>query len=256
MNRIDQLFQSKRNVLSIYVTAGFPEVNDTMRIVTHLASAGVDLIEIGMPFSDPLADGETIQHSSRIALKNGITVARILDQVKIIRQTISIPIVLMGYYNQVLRYGDERFFRDAKDAGADGVILPDLPVAVFQEKYMALLLDLDLKMPFLITPQTTTERIRLIDSVSTGFLYVVAQYSTTGGDNWEINKQTAYFEQVRDMHLKNPTMVGFGISSKDKFLAACSYANGGIIGSAFIRAIENSSNLEQTINQFIQKFKQ
>ncbi|PCJ24815.1 MAG: tryptophan synthase subunit alpha [Flavobacteriales bacterium] len=255
MSRIKKLFKSKKNILNIYVTAGFPNLNDTIEIVQELANSGVDIIEIGMPFSDPLADGPTIQNSSQVAIKNGITLELIFKQIEEIRKTVSIPIVMMGYYNQVLQYGATPFFEKAKAVGVDGFIIPDLPLEIYQENYQTILQNLDLDMIFLITPQTTDERIRLIDSESSGFLYVVSSYAITGSKSDIQQNQLDYFERINKLALKNPTLIGFGISNKKTFDTACKNASGAIIGSAFIKALENSQNIKTTVNEFITDIK-
>lgn len=254
-NKLTQLFKEKDNILNIYVTAGFPRLNDTVEIVQELEKNGVDMIEIGMPFSDPMADGPTIQNSSEIAIKNGITLNLIFDQIATIRKTISIPIVMMGYYNQVLQYGDVAFFEKAKSVGVDGFILPDLPLETYQNKYKKILENLQLDCVFLITPQTTDERIKLIDRESSGFLYVVSSYSITGSKNDIQQGQIDYFKRIKILNLKNPKLIGFGISNKETFNTACEHAEGAIIGSAFIKELEQSSNIKETVQNFIENIK-
>lgn len=245
----------KNNILNIYITAGFPKLNDTIKIVNELAKNDVDIIEIGMPFSDPLADGPTIQNSSKKAIENGITIPKILQQIKEIRKTTHIPILLMGYYNQLLQYGTEKFFKKAKEVGVNGFIIPDLPLQVYKEKHQKIIDKLGLNMIFLITPQTTTNRIFAIDKATSGFIYVVSSYSITGGKN-EINKhQINYFERIKNMALKNPTLVGFGIHNHNTFKTACNYTNGAIIGSAFIKEIEKSDDYAKTIANFIKSIR-
>jgi len=255
MNRIEKLFKTKENVLNIYATAGFPKLNDTVEIVQELEKNGVDMIEIGMPFSDPMADGPTIQNSSEVAIKNGITLNLIFDQIAEIRKTVSIPMVMMGYYNQVLQYGDVAFFEKAKAVGVDGFILPDLPLDTYQKKYKKLLKNLGLACVFLITPQTTDERIKLIDGESSGFLYVVSSYSITGSKNNIQQTQINYFKRIKSLNLKNPKLIGFGISNKVTFDTACQYAEGAIIGSAFIKELEGSKNIKETVKNFIKNIK-
>lgn len=255
MKKIKDIFQKKKNILNIYVTAGYPKLNDTVSIVKELANNNVDLIEIGMPYSDPLADGPTIQNSSKIALQNGITLALIFQQIQEIRKTVNTPIILMGYYNQLLQYGTDSFFKKAKEVGVNGFIIPDLPIASYQEKYKARCQQLDLAMIFLITPQTETERIQLIDSESTGFVYVVSSFAVTGSKSSIQETQLNYFRKINNLKLKNPTLIGFGISNKKTFNIACEYANGAIIGSAFIKALENSENVMESTQEFIQTIK-
>lgn len=245
----------KNNILNIYITAGFPKLNDTIKIVNELAKNDVDIIEIGMPFSDPLADGPTIQNSSKKAIENGITIPKIFQQIKEIRKTTHIPILLMGYYNQLLQYGTEKFFKKAKEVGVNGFIIPDLPLQVYKEKDQKIIDKLGLNMIFLITPQTTTNRIFAINKATSGFIYVVSSYSITGGKN-EINKhQINYFERIKNMDLKNPTLIGFGIHNHNTFKTACNYTNGAIIGSAFIKEIEKSDDYAKTIANFIKSIR-
>lgn len=255
MTRIKNTFQTKSNILNIYVTAGFPKLNDTIEIVQELARNGVDMIEIGMPFSDPLADGPTIQNSSEIAIKNGITLDQIFNQIVEIRKTVSIPIILMGYYNQVLQYGAKTFFEKAKRVGVDGFIIPDLPLDIYQKNYKTILKDLELDMIFLITPQTTDERIRLLDEESSGFLYLVSSYAITGSQSNLQQNQLDYFKRIQNLSLKNSKLIGFGISNKESFTTACIYAEGAIIGSTFIKAIKDSNNLKESIANFIKRIK-
>ncbi len=255
MNRITETFKNKQNILNIYVTAGFPQLNDTVGIVQELAKRGVDMIEIGMPFSDPLADGPTIQNSSEIAIKNGITLDLIFDQILEIRKTVTIPIILMGYYNQVLQYGTTTFFKKAKEVGADGFIIPDLPLDIYQKNYKTIIKELGLDMIFLITPQTTAERIQIIDDESSGFLYLVSSFAITGSQNDIQQGQIDYFKRIEALSLKNPKLIGFGISDKSSFITACNHAEGAIIGSAFIKALKNSNNLKETIAAFVKGIK-
>jgi tryptophan synthase alpha chain len=251
MKRIENTFNNKQNILNIYVTAGFPNLSDTTEIVQELANSGVDMVEIGMPFSDPLADGPTIQNSSQVAIKNGITLELIFNQIEEIRKTVSIPIVMMGYYNQIMQFGATTFFEKAKAVGVDGFIIPDLPLEIYQEKYENILQDLELDMIFLITPQTTDNRIKLIDSESSGFLYVVSSFAITGSKNDIQQNQLNYFKRINQLNLKNPKLIGFGISNKKTFDTACQHVNGAIIGSAFIKALENSNNIKRTTNEFV-----
>jgi len=255
MKRLKKTFKEKKNILNIYLTAGYPNLNDTVEIIQELANNGVDMVEIGMPFSDPLADGPTIQNSSEIAIKNGITLELIFNQIEEIRKTVDIPIILMGYYNQILQYGAIAFFEKAKNVGVNGFIIPDLPLEIYQEKYKTILEKLELGMIFLITPQTTDERIKLIDSESTGFLYVVSSFAITGSKSDIQQNQLDYFKRINHLNLKNPKLIGFGISNKKTFDTACNYAEGEIIGSAFIKALAGSENRKKTINEFINKLK-
>lgn len=252
MNRINYLFQHKKNnILSIYFTAGHPELNSTIEILRALEKSGAEMVEIGMPFSDPLADGPVIQDSSSKALRNGMSINVLFDQLKDVRQKINIPLLLMGYINPVLQFGVEKFCKKCKETGIDGVILPDLPMDEFQKEYQKYFDENDLRFTFLITPQTSPERIRLIDTVSNGFIYMVSSASTTGAKSDIANKQIEYFSRVKNMNLKNPLVIGFGISNQETFRRACEYANGAIIGSAFVKMIDGSQNLGQDIQNFI-----
>ena len=251
MKRVEKLFKEKKNILNIYLTAGYPNLNDTIEVVKELANNGVDMVEIGMPFSDPLADGPTIQNSSQVAIKNGITLELIFNQIEEIRKTVEIPIVLMGYYNQVLQYGADSFFEKAKAVGVDGFIIPDLPLDIYEKEHQQKVESLGLNMIFLITPQTTDERIILIDSKSSGFLYVVSSFAITGSKSDIQQSQIDYFKRINNLKLKNPKLIGFGISDKKTFDTACQHAEGAIIGSAFIKAFEGSKNIKQTVKEFI-----
>ncbi len=238
MNRLTQLFKNKKsNILNVYFTAGYPKRTDTEGIIAALDKAGVDLIELGMPYSDPLADGPTIQESGSKALENGMNLNLLFDQIKSARKTTQIPLILMGYYNQVMQFGDDTFFEKCAEVGVDGLILPDLPLPVYEEKYQKRLADLNIKISFLITPQTPTERIRKIDKLTTGFVYVVSSYAITGSTTGISAEQIAYFKRIEAMKLRNPRLIGFGISDKTTFDIACEHANGAIIGSAFIKAL-------------------
>lgn len=253
MNRLDQLFANKeQNILNVYFTAGFPELHDTVTIITALAASGVDLIEVGIPFSDPMADGETIQKSSMQALQNGMTLDLLFEQIKIARTKTQVPIVLMGYINQLMQYGEEKFIRACQQAGVDGLILPDLPIFEYANHYQALVEAADLRTTFLITPNTSTERIHDIAKLSKGFIYVVSSSSITGGAKDISSAQIEYFERINQLELDNPTLIGFGISDAESFQTACRYANGAIIGSAFIRELANSNHqIAETCRSFV-----
>jgi tryptophan synthase alpha chain len=235
MNRINNKLREHKKLLSIYFTAGYPNLNDTVSIIQELEHSGVDMIEIGLPFSDPLADGPTIQDSSTRALKNGMTSELLFNQLKDIRETVSIPLIIMGYFNPMLQYGVEAFCKKCQDVGIDGLIIPDLPVDVYHDQYKSTFEKYGLANIFLITPQTSDERIRFIDSVSDGFIYMVSSASTTGAKTGFGNEQSDYFERIANMKLKNPQIVGFGISNNETFKQATQYAKGAIIGSAFIK---------------------
>ena len=251
-NRINKLFQHKKEqVLSVYFTAGYPELNDTTTIIQELEKNGVDLIEIGMPFSDPVADGPVIQHSSLVALQNGMSIRKLFEQLKDIRETVDVPLILMGYINPVLQYGVEAFCKKCNEIGIDGLIIPDLPMDVYQEQFKAVFEANNLHNIFLITPQTSDERLKLIDGVSSGFIYMVSSNSTTGAKASVSEFQRAYFERIRNSGIKNPRLIGFGISNAETFRNACQFASGAIIGSAFVKALDGSESLEQKISGFI-----
>ena len=251
-NRINKLFQEKNErILSVYFTAGYPNLEDTVSIIQALQKNGVDLIEIGMPFSDPVADGPVIQHSSLIALQNGMSIRKLFDQIKEIRLSVDIPLILMGYINPVLQYGVEAFCQKCNEIGIDGLIIPDLPLSVYEEEYKSIFEASNLHNIFLITPQTSVERIRIIDEASSGFIYMVSSNATTGAKSSVSDFQKSYFERVNSLTLKNPRLIGFGISNAETFENACQYASGAIIGSAFVKALVGNEPLEQRISEFI-----
>ncbi|WPP52953.1 tryptophan synthase subunit alpha [Catalinimonas niigatensis] len=255
-NRIDQLFQEKQgNILSVYYTAGFPELEDTVRIAQYLQEAGADLIEIGMPFSDPLADGPTIQQSGTQALENGMTIKKLFEQIKDIRSTVNIPIILMGYLNPAMQYGLEKFCQQCQQVGIDALILPDLPMQEYLEEYKELFESYGLYNIFLISPQTSEARIRLIDENTHGFIYMVSSASITGAKSGISEEQVAYFKRVQAMQLKHPTLIGFGISNHETFSKACEYASGAIIGSAFIKVVEHSKDLKSDVKKYVKEVK-
>jgi len=235
MNRIVSKLQEDKKLLSLYFTAGFPALNDTVSILNQLQDSGVDMVEIGLPFSDPLADGPTIQASSTTALQNGMTTQTLFEQLKDVRKTVHIPLILMGYFNPMLQYGVEKFCAKCQEIGIDGLIMPDLPLAEYETHYKAIFEKYGLVNVFLITPQTSDERILQIDNASNGFIYMVSSASTTGAQSGFGDSQSAYFERIQKMNLKNPQIVGFGISNADTFNSATAYAKGAIIGSAFIK---------------------
>lgn len=251
MSRIQNvLATSEKPLLSVYFTAGYPNCNDTLPILEYLQEAGVSMVEVGMPFSDPLADGPVIQHSSQVALQNGMTLDVLFDQLSDLRQGIQIPVVLMGYLNPVLQYGIERFVQKAVEVGIDGVILPDLPLDEFEAEYADLFKASGLDFIFLVTPETAADRLHRIDALSTAFIYAVSSSSTTG-KNTNVISQQDYFKRLRDQGLTHPVMVGFGIRDKDTFEAATAYARGAIIGTAFIQAIEKDQPLKQAVQDFM-----
>ena len=253
-NRINQLFDSKKeNILSVYFTAGFPNLNDTVQIIQELEKNGVDLIEIGMPFSDPTADGPTIQHSSEVALKNGMSVKLLFEQLREIRSLVNIPLILMGYFNPVLQFGVEEFCKKCNEVGIDGTILPDLPLDEFEENYKDMFIKYNLHNILLITPQTSEKRVRQIDDVTTGFIYMVSSSATTGAGKKVEDFHADYFERIQQMNLKNPRLIGFGISDHATFANACKYANGAIIGSAFVKSFDKELAIEESISLFVNR---
>lgn len=239
MNRIDQKFKGDKKLLSIYFSAGYPKLEDTVPILKQLQSSGVDMVEIGLPFSDPLADGPTIQESSTQALRNGMSTKKLFQQLEGIRKEIEIPLILMGYFNPLLQFGVENFCEKCHEIGIDGLIIPDLPVEVYHEKYKNLFDQYGLYNMFLITPQTSESRIRFIDQVSNGFIYMVSSASVTGAKNTFGETQKAYFKRIQNMNLKTPTVVGFGISNAETYTDATYASRGAIIGSAFIKFLAN-----------------
>ncbi len=253
MTRIEELFDRKQQkVLNIYCTAGFPKLNSTVEVMQALQNNGADTIELGMPYSDPLADGEVIQQSSAVALQNGMTILKLFEQLKDMRSTIHIPVILMGYMNPVIQFGFENFCSKAAEVGIDGLILPDLPMYEYESEYADIIKKYGLKLIFLITPETKDERLRQIDGLSSGFLYAVSSSSTTG-KNKDISEQESYFRKLHDMKLKNPVLVGFGIKDKQTFEAACKYTNGAIIGTAYIKALGNGKDLNMATKEFLEK---
>ncbi len=249
MNRIQNKLQEDKKLVSIYFTAGYPNIDDTVTIIKNLENSGVDMIEIGLPFSDPLADGPTIQDSSTAALKNGMTTEVLFEQLKDIRKSVNIPLIIMGYFNPMFQYGIEAFCKKCNEIGIDGLIIPDLPVDVYHEEYQATFEAYGLINVFLITPQTSAERIAFIDSVSNGFIYMVSSASTTGAKTGFGDEQAAYFERIAKMKLKNPQIIGFGISNNATFTEATKYAKGAIIGSAFVKHVTKHG--VHTIDHFI-----
>ena len=240
MNRIDQTFKGNKKLLSIYFSAGHPSLEDTVPILKALEASGIDMVEIGLPFSDPLADGPTIQESSTQALKNGMTTEKLFNQLKNIRSHVDIPLVLMGYFNPIMQFGIERFCERCSEIGIDGLIIPDLPVGLYNEHYKSIFQKHGLYNMFLITPQTSDERIRYIDQVSDGFIYMVSSASVTGAKSTFGDTQSDYFKRISSMNLKTPQVVGFGISNSDTYQLATQWSRGAIIGSAFIKFLEEN----------------
>ncbi|TDH27850.1 tryptophan synthase subunit alpha [Segetibacter sp. 3557_3] len=258
MKRLSQLFATKKQrILNVYCTAGYPELDSTLPVMKALEDQGADIIELGMPYSDPLADGPVIQESSLRAIENGMTIATLFNQLSTMRTgdaagtgKITIPVILMGYMNPVLQYGFERFCEKAAEVGIDGLILPDLPMHEYETIYGPTIRKFGLDLVFLVTPETGEQRIRRIDALSSGFLYAVSSSSTTGS-NKNIGDQEAYFQKLQSMQLQNPVLVGFGIKDKSTFDAACKYTNGAIIGSAYIKALEHSTDVAGTTKSFL-----
>lgn len=251
MNRLNKLFESKKdNLLSIYFTAGYPELNTTVDIAEALEKAGVDFLEIGFPYSDPVADGPTIQHSSEKALENGMNLNQLFEELKDLRKRVSIPILLMGYVNPMVQYGIERFCKKAAEVGVDGIIVPDLPMYEYETLYSKYFTDNGLSNIFLVTPQTSEERIRKIDNLTNSFIYLLSSSSITGKNLQVSNAIEDYYKRIKAMHLKNPAVIGFGISNNETFTKACEYARGAIVGSAFVKFLATENYLEK-IPQFV-----
>ena len=252
MSRIQELFAAKKNrILNVYCTAGFPELNSTLTVMKALQDSGADLIELGMPYSDPLADGPVIQASGSKALENGMTIQVLLEQLSGFRKNISVPVILMGYMNPVLQYGFEKFCADAAAVGVDGLILPDLPEFEYETEFGSIIKKYGLDFVFLVTPETSEERIKKLDALSTGFLYAVSSSATTGKDK-DFTEVEKYLQRLQSMNLKNPVLVGFGIKDQETFESACKYANGAIIGTAYIKMLEETKNIEVGTKAFLQ----
>ncbi|TDK41527.1 tryptophan synthase subunit alpha [Algoriphagus formosus] len=253
MNRIHYLFNNKQErVLSIYFTAGFPHLEDTIPVMEAIQAGGADIIEIGVPYSDPIADGPTIQDSNKIALENGMSMKKLFEQLKGFRAKIHIPVVLMGYLNPIIQFGMEDFCKKCKEVGIDGLIVPDLPMQQYLDEFKSLFEEYGLVNTFLISPQTSEKRIREIDENTDGFIYMVSSHSITGAKSGISEEQVAYFKRVQDMNLKNPRLIGFGISDAETFTTASSYSHGAIIGSAFIKTVKDSKNLSEDIKNYLQ----
>lgn len=253
MNRIQQLFKNKKEkVVSIFITAGFPHLGSLPEILVALEDAGVDIVEIGMPFSDPTADGPTIQYTNNVAIKNGMTIEVLFEQLRDIRQKVSMPLVLMGYLNPPIQYGFDKFLDQAASCGMDGFILPDLPMQEYKDTYQSKMKERNLSNIFLVTPQTSEERMKEIDSLSDGFIYVVSTNAITGSEVDFEAAQKNYFSKIRDLQLKSPALAGFGIKDKATFDAASKYLDGAIIGSAYIKHIEkDTEHIKDATKKFI-----
>lgn len=255
MNRLNQLFESKKdNLLSIYFTAGYPELNTTVATAEALEKAGVDFLEIGFPYSDPVADGPTIQHSSEKALENGMNLNQLFDELKDLRRRVSIPILLMGYFNPMVQYGIENFCKKASEVGVDGIIVPDLPMYEYENMYSSYFKANGLSNIFLVTPQTSEDRIRKIDSLSNSFIYLLSSSSITGKNLQVSSTIEDYYKRIKAMQLKNPAVIGFGISNNDTFKKACEYAQGAIVGSAFVKFLAGGDYLEK-IPEFVRSIR-
>jgi tryptophan synthase alpha chain len=255
-NRINHLFKTKKeNILSVYFTAGYPNLNDTETIITELEKSGADMVEIGIPFSDPTADGPVIQQSSHQALENGMSLNLLFQQLADIRKKVSIPLILMGYFNPGYQFGIERFCRKCQETGIDGVILPDLPLQEYTENYMKFFEETGVHNILMITPQTSDERIHKIDRNSTGFIYMVSTSSTTGKTQKAEDFLEEYFDRVNSLGLKNPRLIGFGISNRATFRKACANSSGAIIGTAFIKALQEGKPLSESIADFVERIK-
>ncbi len=253
MNRIDKKLQEEEKLLSIYFTAGYPNLNDTVNIILKLQNSGVDMIEIGLPFSDPLADGPTIQDSSTQAIKNGMNTNVLFEQLEGIRDKVSIPLIIMGYFNPILQFGVEEFCKKCNEIGIDGLIIPDLPIDYYEENYKVIFEKYEIYNMFLIAPQTSDERIKKIDSISKGFIYMVSSSSITGSKDSFSSEQIHYFERIEKMNLKTPRIIGFGVGSNKTFEATIKYSKGAIIGSAFIKNIKSKGT--DSIGSFISSIK-
>ena len=256
MNRIDKLFQTKKEkVLSIYFTAGYPSVDSVEKIILLLEKNGADMIEIGIPYSDPLADGPVIQETGKVAIANGMTLENLFLQLTNIRKETTVPLLLMGYINPIIQFGFSRFCQNAAEMGIDGLIIPDLPLREYDNIYRETVLANNLKNIFLITPDTSAQRIRQIDDLSTGFIYMVSSASTTGKTRTFDDNQIKYFKRISSMKLKNPAMVGFGIYNRETLEHVFSYCQGAIVGSAYMRALQKSNSLEEDTSDFFKSLK-
>ncbi len=253
MNRINQLFERKnKNILSVYFTAGFPKLEDTLTTLECLQTNGVDLVEVGVPFSDPLADGIVIQNSSQQALKNGMSIRKLFEQLTSVREKINIPLVMMGYLNPIMQFGFEAFCAECSRVGVDAMIIPDLPMSDYLNQYKAIAEKYGLEFIFLITPETSDERIREIDSHTNGFIYMVSSAAVTGTQS-SFDSKVDYFNRINSMNLKNPRLIGFGISNKATLDAVNEYSSGAIIGSAFIKALNETQNVEKGVDLLLKR---
>lgn len=255
MNRINRLFENQKDILTMFFTAGFPDLEDTIPVLKSLEKGGADMIEIGIPFSDPVADGPVIQKANLQAIENGMTVEKLFAQLHSFRNEISVPVVIMSSFNPILQFGVEMFCNQCKLVGIDGLIIPDLPLDIYQKKYEKTFNETGLVNVLLVTPTTSQERIKMIDEISKGFIYLVSSSSTTGGNKMFTEAQTLYFESVKNMNLETPILTGFGISNKESFETVCGFTNGGIIGSAFVKLLSKEGSSEKLITRFIQSIR-
>lgn len=254
-NRISKAFQDpSKKVLSIFITAGYPNLNNTVEVLKALEANGVDMVELGIPFSDPMADGPVIQEASGVAIENGMTLKLLFEQLRDLRKHVTIPVLLMGYLNPVMQYGYPEFCKSCEEVGIDGMILPDLPLYEYENEYKELFESHGLANVFLVTPETAPERIKKLDDLTNGFLYLVSSSSTTGKKDG-IDGTTAYLDRVNKMELKSPTLIGFNIKDAASYEIACKYSNGAIIGSAFIKALNGSVDIQESIKNFIQSIR-
>jgi len=252
LNRLTKLFENNReNLLTVYFTAGYPKLDDTETIICSLAESGANIIEIGIPYSDPLADGPVIQESGMAAIDNGMTLQVLFNQLTDIRTKTQVPLILMGYFNQLLQYGVDKFLDDCVKTGIDGLIIPDLPLMEYEQFYKDKLTQRNISISFLITPQTEESRIHKVDALSTGFIYVVSDSSITGMKTGISSHQISYFERIKSLHLSTPQLIGFGISDRESYLTASKYANGAIIGSAFIKYLKDKNEVDKATADFI-----
>jgi tryptophan synthase alpha chain len=252
LNRLTKLFENKReNLLTVYFTAGYPKLDDTETIICSLAESGTNIIEIGIPYSDPLADGPVIQESGMAAIDNGMTLQVLFNQLTDIRTKTQVPLILMGYFNQMLQYGVDKFLDDCVKTGIDGLIIPDLPLMEYEQFYKDKLTQRNISISFLITPQTEESRIHKVDALSTGFIYVVSDSSITGMKTGISSQQISYFERIKSLQLRTPQLIGFGISDRESYLTASKYANGAIIGSAFIKHLKDKKEVDKATADFI-----
>lgn len=257
MNRINQLFDTQKSkILSIYFCAGHPTLDSTRSVIKSLEKNGIDMIEIGIPFSDPMADGPVIQEAATCALRNGMSLKRLFDQLEGIRREVTIPLILMGYLNPIMQFGFENFCRRCRECGIDGVIIPDLPFKDYMNDFKATAEAYDIKMIMLITPETSEERIRLIDDHTDGFIYMVSSAAITGAQKDFNEQKLAYFRRIEAMQLHTPRMIGFGISNRQTFESACAHASGAIIGSRFVSLLDEERDPERAIQRLLAALKE